>query len=61
MAAALFRDKETGDLALHVRCHEDRAWLCQRLDSRRSVWRIAVNFAPRIDDHWTGFDTDACV
>ena len=28
MAAALLNDEQTGDLALHPRCHHDRAWLC---------------------------------
>ena len=28
VAAALLGDEQTGDLALHPRCHHDRAWLC---------------------------------
>jgi hypothetical protein len=61
MGATLFGDEKTCDLALYTRCHEDRTWFCQRLYSRRSVWRIAVNFPRRIDHYWAGFDTDACV
>ena len=29
--------------------------------SRSGASNVAVNFAPSIDDNWTGFDTDACV
>ena len=61
MGAALLGDKQTGDLALHPRCHYDRAWLRQRLHPRRRVGRIAVNLARRIDHYRAGFDADACV
>ena len=61
MAAALLGDEQTGDLALHPRCHHDRAWLGQRLHPRRDVGRIAVNLARRIDHYRAGFDADARV
>ena len=61
VAAALLGDKQAGDLALHPRRHNDRAWLCQRLHSRRNVGRIAVNLARRIDHYRAGFDPDARV
>ena len=61
MGAALLGDKETGDLALHLRCHDDRAWFCQRLHPRRGVGRIAVNLTRRIDHYRAGFDADARV
>src|SRR5262245_22093228 len=61
MAAVLLGEKETGDLALHLGCHDDRAWLCQRLHPGRSVWRIAVNLARRIDHYGAGLDADARV
>jgi hypothetical protein len=59
MGATLLGDEKTGDLALHPRRHHDRARLCERLDPRRSVWRIAVNFPRRINYHRAGFDADA--
>ena len=61
MAAALLGDKQAGDLALHPRCHDDRAWLRQRLHPRRNVGRIAVNLARRIDHDRSGFNPDAGV
>jgi hypothetical protein len=61
MIAALLGDKETGDLALYLCCHYDRAWLCQRLHPRRRIGRIAVNLTRRIDHYLTGFDADARV
>ena len=61
MAAAFLDDKETGDLALYLRRHDDRARLSERLDPCRSVWRIAINFPRRIDHYWSGVDTDARV
>jgi len=59
MAAALLGNEKTGDLVLHPRCHNDHAWLCQRLHPRRGVGRIAVNLARRIDHYRAGFDADA--
>src|SRR4029077_18358054 len=35
MAAAILDDEKTGDLALHLRGHHDRARLCERLHPRR--------------------------
>ena len=61
VVAALLGDEQAGDLALHPRCHHDRAWLCQRLHPRRNVRRIAVNLARRIDHYRAGFDPDARV
>ena len=61
MGAALLGDEKTSNLALHPRRHHDRAWLCERLNPRRSVRRITVNLARRIYDDGASFDTDACV
>src|SRR5215472_11630761 len=61
MAAALLDDEQASDLALNLRCHQHCSRVCERLDPRRSVWCIAVNFPRRIDHHWAGFDTNARV
>jgi hypothetical protein len=37
MAAAFLNDEQTGDLVLHPRRHDDRAWLCLRLHPRSNV------------------------
>jgi hypothetical protein len=60
MAAVLLGDKKAGDLTLHLRRHYGGPWLCQRLNSGRSVWRITINLTRRIDHYRTGFDADAC-
>jgi hypothetical protein len=61
VGAALLGHEKPRDLALHPRCHHDRARLCERLDPRRSIWRITVNFPRRIDYYPPGFDADARV
>ena len=61
MAAALFGDKKSGDLALHLGRHYDRAWLRQHLHSRRSIGGVAINLARRIDHYRAGCDTNARV
>ena len=61
MAAALLGDKKAGDLALHLRCHDDAAGFRNRLHSRRSVRCITVNLTCRIHDDRAGFYPDACV
>ena len=57
--AALFRDEQAGDLALHPRRDQDRARLGQRLHPRRDVGDVAVNLARRIHHRRTGFEADA--
>src|SRR6516165_2724876 len=47
IGAALLGDKQTSDLALHRRCQQDGAGLCQRLHPRGSVGRVAVNLPHR--------------
>ena len=61
MAAALLGDEQAGNLALHPRRYDDRAWLSQRLRSCRGVGCVPVNFASGIDHYWTCFDADARV
>src|SRR5262249_26575736 len=53
MGAAFLGDEKAGDLALHLCCHQEGAWLRQRLHSRRSVGRI-VNLTRRVDHNWAG-------
>ena len=57
--AALLRDEQAGDLALHPRRDQHRARLGQRLHPRRDVGDVAVNLARRIDHRRTGFQPDA--
>ena len=59
MRAALFGDKQAGDLALHPRRDQNRARLGQRLHPRRDVGDVAVNLARRIDHRRAGFEADA--
>ena len=59
MRAALFRDEQPGDLALHPRRDQHRAGLGQRLDAGRDVGDVAVNLAGRIDHRRPGFEPDA--
>ena len=59
MRAALFRDEQPGDLALHPRRDQDRARLGQRLHPRRDISDVAVNLACRIHHRRTGFEADA--
>ena len=56
MAAALLGNKQANDLALHMRCHNDRTWLRQSLHARRNVGCIAINLTGRIDHNRAGFD-----
>ena len=57
--AALLRDKQACDLALHPRRDQDRARLGQRLHPRRNVGDVAINLARRIDHRRAGFEADA--
>ena len=59
MAAALFRNEQPRDLALHPRRDQNRARLGQRLHPRRDVRGVAENLAGRIHHHRTGFEADA--
>ena len=59
MAAALLGDKQAGDLTLDLRCHDNSAWLSQRLYPCRNVGRIAVNLARRIDHYRAYFNPNA--
>ena len=59
MRAALFRDEQPGDLALHPRRDQNRARLGQRLHPRRDIGDVAVNLARRIHHRRTGFEPDA--
>ena len=59
MRAALFGDKQSGDLALHPRRDQDRARFGQRLHPRRDVGDVAVNLAGGIDHRRAGFEPDA--
>ena len=61
MAAALLGDKQANNLALHIRCHNDRTWLRQSLYARRKVGSIAINLTGRIDHDRSGFNPDARV
>jgi hypothetical protein len=60
MAAAFLGDKETSDLTLHPRRHNDRTRLGQRLRPRGDIGHIAEYLARRVDDHWPQVDGDAC-
>jgi hypothetical protein len=51
MAAALFGDEQTSDLALHPRRHDDRTRLGQRLRPRRDIWHVAEYLARCIHHH----------
>ena len=57
--AALFRNEQAGDLALHPRRDQNRARLGQRLHSRRDIGHVAVNLARRIHHRRAGFEPDA--
>ena len=59
MRAALFGDKQSGDLALHPRRDQNRAGFGQRLHPRRDVGDVAVNLARRIHHRRAGFEPDA--
>ena len=56
--AALFRNKQPGDLTLHPRRDQDRARLGQRLHPRGDVGDVAINLAARIEDGGAGFEAD---
>jgi len=59
MTAALFDDEEAGDLALYLRCNQNRAGFRQGLHPCRSVGRVAVDLAHRIHHHGASFEADA--
>jgi hypothetical protein len=60
VAAAILGDKETGDLALHSRGHDDRTRLRYCLRSRGDVRHVAEYLTRRVDHHRSKVDGDAC-
>ena len=58
LRAALFRNKQPGDLALHPRRDQDRTWLGQRLHPRGNVGDVAINLAGRVEHGRAGFKAD---
>jgi hypothetical protein len=61
LGAPLLRDEQPGDLALHLRCHNDGTRFSQRLHTCRDVRRIPVNLSRGIHHDRACFDTNACV
>jgi hypothetical protein len=61
MGATFLGDKKTGDLALHLRCHDYAAGFCQCLHQRRGVRRVPVNLSRGIHHDRAGFDAHARV
>jgi hypothetical protein len=59
MEATLFDGEEAGDLALHLRCHQNRAGFRQGLHPCRGVGHVAKDLARRVHHHGAGFETDA--
>ena len=57
--AALFRHEQSGDLALHPRRDQHRAWLGERLHTRGDVRYVPVDFSGRIHHRWTSLKANA--
>jgi hypothetical protein len=55
MTAAFFDDEEAGDLALYLRCHQNRAGFRQGLHPCGGVGHVAVDLACCIHHHGPGF------
>ena len=55
LRAALFCHKQPGDLTLHPRRDQDRAWLGQRLHPRGDIGDVTINLAAGVQYSGPGF------